>query len=139
VSGEGLPFENEQFDVVVSDNVIDHAQDPPRIVDELIRVLRRGGLLFFSVNTHHRIYDISSRLYGTARLLSVPVEIGPFADHTVHLPPARADRLLRRQELQWLESRHVRVSPGPPRHAGEWLKRVCFKNARFELMARRIA
>src|SRR5687768_7263065 len=38
--GEQLPFADAAFDVVLSDNVIDHAERPLAIVDEIVRVLK---------------------------------------------------------------------------------------------------
>lgn len=40
-----LPFEADQFDVVVSDQVLEHVKgDPQRAIDESRRVLKMGGL-----------------------------------------------------------------------------------------------
>lgn len=41
--GEQLPFEDAYFDVVISDNVVDHAEDPQQIINEMVRVLAPGG------------------------------------------------------------------------------------------------
>lgn len=135
--GESLPFPDASFDVVLSDNVVDHAEDPRRIVDELVRVLAPGGLLYFTVNVHHPIYDLSSRILGAARALGVPIEIGPFEDHTVHLARRAAERLVRRPELRWIEDRVVPAPRGEARHLGDHLKRLFFKNATFEVIATR--
>ena len=62
--GEELPFGDGTFDIVLSDNVIDHATRPLAIIDELIRVLKPGGTLYFTVNVHHPIYDLASRAHG---------------------------------------------------------------------------
>ena len=51
--GEHLPFDDASFDIVLSDNVIDHAEDPQRIVNEMTRVLKPGGVLYFTVHVHH--------------------------------------------------------------------------------------
>jgi len=48
-SGESLPFDDGDFDVVYSSNVLEHVQDPARVVAEAIRVLRPGGFLCFVV------------------------------------------------------------------------------------------
>ena len=44
VDAEGLPFPDESVDVVYSWGVIHHASHPERIVSEIQRVLRPGGL-----------------------------------------------------------------------------------------------
>jgi ubiquinone/menaquinone biosynthesis C-methylase UbiE len=45
--GENLPFEDNSFDIVYSSNVLEHVQDPERVVQEAIRVLKPGGVLHF--------------------------------------------------------------------------------------------
>lgn len=141
--GESLPFEDGSFDVVISDNVIDHAESPRQIVRELARVLAPGGILYFTVHVHHPIYGVASRLHGLWRALRVPLEIGPFADHTVHLTVAEGRRLfdglgLRTvHEETGVEDARAEARQVKPRHAGDRLKRLFFKNARFELLALR--
>src|SRR5690242_3215835 len=36
--GEELPFRDQSFDVVLCDNVVDHAESPKRIAAELVRI-----------------------------------------------------------------------------------------------------
>jgi SAM-dependent methyltransferase len=45
VSGERLPFEDEAFDMIVSDFVFEHLEDPQPLAEELQRVLKPGGWL----------------------------------------------------------------------------------------------
>jgi SAM-dependent methyltransferase len=49
--GEQLPFPDAAYDLACCINVIDHAQHPERILQEIGRVLRPGGWLVFSVST----------------------------------------------------------------------------------------
>lgn len=44
VDMQALPHGDEEFDVVVSDQVIEHLADPRLAVSESMRVLRRGGI-----------------------------------------------------------------------------------------------
>lgn len=46
-AGENLPFPDHSFDVVFSYYVFEHVQDPLRVLEESLRVLRTGGFLFF--------------------------------------------------------------------------------------------
>ena len=46
--GRTLPFEDEAFDVVVSNQVFEHVPDLPTALREIRRVLRRGGMLVCS-------------------------------------------------------------------------------------------
>ena len=44
-AGENLPFPSERFDLVLSHEVLEHVADDRLAVEEIIRVLRTGGLL----------------------------------------------------------------------------------------------
>lgn len=46
-SGEALPFDDGQFDLVYCCDVLEHVVDLPRVIAESSRVLRSGGLYFF--------------------------------------------------------------------------------------------
>lgn len=49
---EELPYADEYFDVVVICNVIDHTAYPEKTMSEIRRVLKKGGLVYISVNSH---------------------------------------------------------------------------------------
>jgi len=53
-NGLGLPFANNSFDVITSFETLEHLHERTRFVQELRRVLRRGGILFLS--TPNAIY-----------------------------------------------------------------------------------
>lgn len=139
--GEELPFSDESFDVVLSDNVIDHAEHPLQIVAELVRVLRPGGLLYFTVNIHHPIYDLASRAHGAWNALGLKFELSPFADHTVHFTEDRMRRVFARLPLKIFEQNStVKATRAAYRQikrpsAEQRLKQMFFKNALFELIA----
>jgi SAM-dependent methyltransferase len=46
--GRRLPFRDGVFDVVYSSNVLEHVDRPWKMADEMVRVTRRGGLIFLS-------------------------------------------------------------------------------------------
>lgn len=139
--GEQLPFADFSFDVVLSDNVVDHAKSPKRIVGELARVLKPGGLLYFTVHVHHPFYHGASTIHAAWRAFGVPFEITPFADHTVHLTLAAARnlfsglplRIIKQQDTCKDARRQGKI--GPIRHRGDKLKRLFFKNAQWEVIA----
>jgi SAM-dependent methyltransferase len=139
--GEKLPFADAAFDVVLSDNVVDHAENPRRIVEEMARVLVPGGLLYFTVNVHHPVYDLAASLHAAWRAVGVPFEITPFADHTVHLTLGAARRLFDGLPLRIVEESNTVAEAreagkrATRRHAGDALKRLFFKNAELEVIA----
>ena len=142
--GESLPFRDRSFDVVLCDNVVDHAESPSRIVRELVRILKSGGLLYFTVNIHHPLYSVAAGVHSSWRAVGVPFEIGPFADHTTHLTLNTAANLFHDLPLEILSAKsnideaRARARQLPARHMGDRLKRVFFKNALYEVVARRV-
>jgi SAM-dependent methyltransferase len=142
--GESLPFADGSFDVVLCDNVVDHAESPKQILGELARVLAPSGLLYFTVNVHHPVYAVAAGVHSSWRAVGIPFEVGPFADHTIHLTLEAAVSLFENLPLQVLSSKsnideaRARARQQPVRHVGDRLKRVFFKNALYEVVARRV-
>jgi SAM-dependent methyltransferase len=139
--GEELPFADASFDIVLSDNVIDHAEDPLKIIGELVRVLKPKGLLYFTVNVHHPLYNFASRAHGAWNALGVKFELSPFADHTVHFTEDKMREFFARLPLEILEqSSTVAQTKAAYKQikrpsAEQRLKQMFFKNALFELIA----
>ncbi len=137
--GEQLPFQAGSFDVVLCDNVVDHAENPRRILEEIARVLKPGGSLYFEVNVHHPFYHVAASTHAAWRALGIPFEITPFADHTVHLTTrsARAlfDGLPLRIATEADNVEEVKRTPPPIKRSGDRLKNLFFKNAKYEVVA----
>ncbi len=54
MNGSLLPFESESFDLVFSDNVLEHLDDPVSIFKEIYRVLKPGGIFIAKTpNKYH--------------------------------------------------------------------------------------
>ncbi len=45
---ENIPFENESFDVVLFNQVLEHVNDDKKTISEVFRVLKKGGLIIGS-------------------------------------------------------------------------------------------
>ncbi|MEM8537043.1 MAG: bifunctional 2-polyprenyl-6-hydroxyphenol methylase/3-demethylubiquinol 3-O-methyltransferase UbiG [Pseudomonadota bacterium] len=45
--GEALPYDDQSFDAVVCVDVLEHVQDLNKVIKEIARVLRPGGILFY--------------------------------------------------------------------------------------------
>ena len=59
-SAEALPFENEKFDLVFSDNVMEHLENPSKVMREVWRVLKPGGVFIFKTpNVYHYMPTIA--------------------------------------------------------------------------------
>ncbi len=142
--GEELPFADAAFDVVLSDNVIDHAERPLVIVAELIRVLKPGGLLYFTVNIHHPIYNFASHLHGAWNAVGIKLELSAFADHTIHLTEERIASAFAGQPLDIVTRRSTIGETRSSQRSAKisspdsLLKNMFFKNALFELIAKKL-
>ena len=136
--GEELPFADGSFDVVMSDNVIDHAADPIGIIYELYRVLSPKGILYFTVNTHHPIYQAVSTLHSFWNAIGIRYEITPFADHTIHFTKAKVDDVFDSLDLNILSRDLPFTDAGKPKGTlgieGR-IKKVFPKNVLYELIA----
>jgi ubiquinone/menaquinone biosynthesis C-methylase UbiE len=44
VDMQNLPYENNAFDFVVSDQVVEHLEEPQKAINESCRVLKKGGI-----------------------------------------------------------------------------------------------
>jgi SAM-dependent methyltransferase/uncharacterized protein YbaR (Trm112 family) len=62
-----IPFEDETFDCVIVQAVLEHVLDPPRCVDEIHRVLNSSGIVYsetpFMQQVHMRQYDFTRFTY----------------------------------------------------------------------------
>ena len=50
--GEALPFASDTFDLIVSLQVLEHVQNPPKVISELYRVLKPGGQVFLAYENY---------------------------------------------------------------------------------------
>jgi len=61
--GHFLPFQNETFDAVWIQAVLEHVLDPPAVVEEIHRVLKPGGIVYadtpFIQQVHEQAYDFT--------------------------------------------------------------------------------
>jgi SAM-dependent methyltransferase len=59
--GRSIPFPDENFDVVLCTEVLEHAVDPEALIAEMWRVLRPGGIMLvtvpFSARVHYAPHD----------------------------------------------------------------------------------
>jgi ubiquinone/menaquinone biosynthesis C-methylase UbiE len=53
---ESLPFASHSFDVVICSELLEHVQYPPAVLQEVYRVLRKGGILLVCVPFIYQIH-----------------------------------------------------------------------------------
>ena len=108
-SGENLPFTNNSFDVVLCCDVLEHVQDLPKVITEISRVLKNGGVF---------IYDTFNRTYfsriSTIKILQewkrwaiMPVDLHVWE---MFIKPGEIKSLLEENQLTWKE--HRGIKPG---------------------------
>jgi SAM-dependent methyltransferase len=57
-----LPFEDETFDIVFHQGLLEHFRNPDELIEENRRVLKRGGLLLVDVPQRYHYYTIIKHL-----------------------------------------------------------------------------
>jgi SAM-dependent methyltransferase len=101
-----LPFDEDEFDVVVAGELLEHIREPAALLREAARVLRPGGMLVGSVPNGFRLKNRLRFLIGTApednpthlHLFSPQALLALLADY--HEP-----------ELHFISSRFNRLQP----------------------------
>jgi SAM-dependent methyltransferase len=95
--GEALPFSDERFDRVISVCVLEHTKDDLRVLREVRRVLKPGGLFALTVDCldspfisetfrrHHREEYRCNQLYSDTKLRELLVRAGFEVQETEYL------------------------------------------------------
>lgn len=60
--GQSIPYPDASFDLVFSDNVLEHLDEPDKVFAEVWRVLRPGGLFLFKTPNKWHYMPLISRL-----------------------------------------------------------------------------
>jgi len=71
-AAEELPFQNEFFDLVVSNNGLNNVQDLPKVLSEVHRVCKREAQLVFTMNlpsTMMEFYDVYEAVLGDFHMM----------------------------------------------------------------------
>lgn len=55
--GEDLPFEDNSFDLIYSTNVLEHVNNPKKVISESLRVLKKGGFLQFVIPNYFSFWE----------------------------------------------------------------------------------
>lgn len=108
--GEALSFPDQTFDLVYSSNVLEHVQDPARVLAESVRVLKPGGYLFFTYPNYCSFWE------GHYGIFWIPCMNKPVAKMYVRLFGRRAGYI---DSLQLMNVRYTRQILNPLRNQVE--------------------
>jgi len=62
--GEEIPYPDEFFDIVILANVLDHAEMPEKVMSEINRVLKYGGIFHFENLFYQKNFLRLAKIYG---------------------------------------------------------------------------
>jgi len=122
-TGESLPFEDRFFGVVFCCDVLEHVRDLPKVISEISRVLKPGGVFFY--DTLNRTW---ASLLGAIKISQVwaPWAFMPPNLHVwkMFIKPREMKSLLRQNGLEWKEHRGLKPDVPIPRLLGYLRKRA---------------
>jgi 2-polyprenyl-6-hydroxyphenyl methylase/3-demethylubiquinone-9 3-methyltransferase len=105
-TGESLPFPDEMFNIVFCCDVLEHVEDLPKVISEISRVLKPGGVF---------LYDTFNRTF-LSNLVAIKVlqewkrwSIMPPHLHewNMFIKPEEIKLLLRQNHLTWKEHKGI--------------------------------
>jgi 2-polyprenyl-3-methyl-5-hydroxy-6-metoxy-1,4-benzoquinol methylase len=109
--GEGLPFRDAEFDLIVCHTVIEHVGSVSSVVGEMARVLSRTGVIHLEApnyvwprEPHLEIWCVplfGKRLMRLFAALQGKRQFSSFLDHLQLVTPRRLQRLFDRHGLEW--------------------------------------
>jgi SAM-dependent methyltransferase len=62
--GENVPYPDNFFDALLILNVLDHCSDPEKVLGEIFRSLKGGGVLVLGLNVYKTFASLLHRLFG---------------------------------------------------------------------------
>ncbi len=122
-TGENLPYPDKSFDFVFCCDVLEHVQDLPKVISEISRVLKPGGVF---------IYDTLNRTL-ISKLVAIKIwqewKRWAFMPPNLHvwemfIKPEEIKALLLKNGLEWKEHKGSEPNVSIPKMLGYLRKRV---------------
>jgi 2-polyprenyl-6-hydroxyphenyl methylase/3-demethylubiquinone-9 3-methyltransferase len=108
-TGEALPYRDNSFDIVFCCDVLEHVRNLPKVISEISRVLKPGGVF---------CYDTLNRTF-MSKLVAINIsqvwKRWAFAPPNLHvwemfIKPDELKSLLRQSNLEWKEHRGMELN-----------------------------
>lgn len=61
-SGEIIPLKDNSFDYIICFSVLEHVSDPYSVIDEMVRVVKPGGIIFIQTENYFSFWDAHYRI-----------------------------------------------------------------------------
>lgn len=117
--GECLPFPEGAFDLVLCHTVIEHVRDVEAVIQEMARVLRRGGRAYVEAPNYLWPYEPHLQIWTVPMLgkgfmrwcarLQGKAEQAGFLDHLQLVTPRRLEKVFAAAGLHWRRLLTVKV------------------------------
>lgn len=111
--GEHLPFQDQTFDMVFCCDVLEHVKDMPRVISEISRVLRTGGMFFYDT--------INRTILSRIAVIYFLQECGLTAFCRSHMhvwkmfiKPVELDSVMKRHGMTAVQKRGISPKAGAP-------------------------
>ena len=113
-TGENLPFQNNSFDVVFCCDVLEHVRDLPKVISEISRVLKNGGLFIYDTFNRTLISKIAviKILQEWKRWAIMPPNLHVWK---MFIKPLEIRSLLHENQLIWEEHRGIKPNISYPK------------------------
>jgi 2-polyprenyl-3-methyl-5-hydroxy-6-metoxy-1,4-benzoquinol methylase len=106
--GEYLPFKDNSFDFIECVTVLEHVKEPEKVVEEMIRVVRKGGFIYILIpnylypfEQHYKIYWIPMLPKPLAKIfLRLKGRPPDFIDGLIYITPSRLIKALKRHDIE---------------------------------------
>jgi ubiquinone/menaquinone biosynthesis C-methylase UbiE len=106
--GEYLPFKDNSFDFIECVTVLEHVKEPQKVVEEMIRVVKKGGFIYilipnylYPLEQHYKIYWIPMLPKPLARIfLKLRGRPSDFINSINYITPSKLAKTLKRYNIE---------------------------------------
>jgi 2-polyprenyl-6-hydroxyphenyl methylase / 3-demethylubiquinone-9 3-methyltransferase len=106
-TGENMSFQNNSFDVVLCCDVLEHVHDLPKVISEISRVMKKGGVFIYDTFNRTYISKISAIkiLQEWKRWAIMPPDLHVWE---MFIRPEEIRSLLQENQMDWKEHRGIK-------------------------------